>query len=230
VTRGTGRRAGRARVWVLLLVLLAAAAAAFTTFEPARRAVQGAWSAVAMRRVERHADLIRAAAEESGVDPCLLAAIMYAESRGRPDAVSKAGALGLFQLMETSAGDAARRLGVERPTREELLSDSALNARLAASHLAWLIENEGPDVERVLVAYNAGRTKLHRWIRAFGSYAAWRAAQAADGDSEVLAYARSVLELRERFAARGRLTRAPDAPAGAGPDASAGAPAETEAR
>jgi len=148
---------------------------------------------------------LRAAAAESGVDANLLAGIMFVESGGEVDAVSRVGALGLFQLMETSASDAARKLGLPRPTREELLSDAALNTRLAAVHVAWLIEHEGPDLERVLVAYNAGRTKLLRWIRADGSFDAWRARQAREGDSAVLAYARKVLDLRERFARRGKI-------------------------
>jgi len=190
----------------LVLLLVAAAVVTGTLgYRPARSVVRGAWSQLGIRRVEQRADAIRVAATESNVDPNLMAAIMYAESRGRVDAVSHVGALGLFQLMESSAGDSARRLGLERPTREELLSDPTLNARLAASHLAWLIEHEGPNLEAVLVAYNAGRGKLHSWVRKHGSYAAWREKQERDGDSQVLAYARGVLGVREHFAERGRL-------------------------
>ena len=73
------------------------------------------WSYVAVRRVEGHAAELRAAAAESGLDPCLLAAIMYAESSGRIDAISSRGALGAFQLMPSAAGDAAKRLGLPEP-------------------------------------------------------------------------------------------------------------------
>jgi soluble lytic murein transglycosylase-like protein len=191
----------------LVLLLLGAAVIGGTlAYRPARTVVRGAWSQLGVRRVEQHVDVIRIAAAESNLDPNLMGAIMYAESRGRVDAVSRVGALGLFQLMESSAGDSARRLGLEKPTREQLLTDATLNARLAASHLAWLIEHEGPDLEAVLVAYNAGRAKLHSWVRKHGSYEAWREKQERDGDSQVLAYARHVLGVRDHFAERGQLT------------------------
>jgi soluble lytic murein transglycosylase-like protein len=146
------------------------------------------------------------------VDPCLLAGLMYVESRGRVDAVSPAGALGLFQLMPAAAADAAGRLHVPPPTREQLLGDPLLNARLAASHLAWLYRNEGPDLERVLVAYNAGRGKLRQWLRDAGTWSAWRAKQVREGDSETLLYAQQVLEFAQRFRERGVVVPPPEPP------------------
>lgn len=201
--RNLVRNLGRVRLGWVLLLLGAGVLLGGLALRPAKDAVRGAWNEVGLRRVEGHAGAIRAAAQESGVDANLLAAVMYAESRGQVDAVSSVGALGLYQLMESAAMDSARRLGVETPTREELLSNPTLNARLAASHLGWLLEHEGPELEPVLVAYNAGRTKLHRWVRKHGSYEAWRKKQVRDGDSQVLAYATQVLAVRERFIERG---------------------------
>lgn len=167
----------------------------------APRVVRQVWNLIGVHQVEAHAESIRRASLESGVDANLLAAVMYAESRGNVGAVSSADALGLFQLMPSSASDAAKRLKLPEPTREELLTDGELNTRLGASHLAWLVRNEGPDLERVLVAYNAGRAMLARWIRDAGSYPAWRTRYAAT--SETLAYAQQVLEFRDRFIERG---------------------------
>jgi hypothetical protein len=161
------------------------------------------WHHIGARKVEGYAELIRSAAAESGLDPCLLAAVMYAESRGRVDAVSQADALGLLQLMESSAGDSAKRLGLEPPTRAALLADAELNVRLGANHLAWLLRTDGPDVERMLVAYNAGRTKLQRWIRAEGSWSAWRERHLAADDNGALRYAQDVLAFRDGFRERG---------------------------
>lgn len=191
------------RAW---LVLLLAVAVAFLAFEGAvhgPKVVRQVWSEVGVRRVEDHAAAVRAAARESRVDPCLLAGIMYVESRGRVDAVSSADALGLFQLKEAAAGDAAKRLKIPTPSRGELLSDPLLNARLAASHVAWLYRHEGPDLERVLVAYNAGRGKLKQIISDAGSFHAWRAQRELDGRSETLQYARDVLRFADRFRERG---------------------------
>jgi soluble lytic murein transglycosylase len=167
------------------------------------RVARQVWHLIGVRRVESRAAEIAAAAAESGVDPCLLAALMYVESRGQVDAVSNKDALGLFQLMPAVARDSARRLRIPEPTRDELLSDALLNTRLAADHVAWLIENEGPDLERVLVAYNAGRGKLARWRKDAGGYEAWRDAHVRAGDSGTLVYAHEVLDFRERFRARG---------------------------
>jgi soluble lytic murein transglycosylase len=212
--------------WIVGLALAGLAAVALV---PAlvRRAPEVArelWSFVGVRRVEGHAAEIRAAAAESDVDPCLLAAIMYAESRGSIDAVSPRGALGAFQLMPAAAADAARRLGLPEPTREELLSDALLGARLSAAHLAWLVRQEGPDPERVLVAYNAGRTKLHRWIEAEGGYEAWRAARLREGGTGALAYAREVLSMRDRLRERGEISPALAPLGGSGGDLETGLP------
>jgi soluble lytic murein transglycosylase len=186
-------------------------ALAIVGLETGPKVARQVWHLLGVRRVESQADAILAAAGESGLDPCLLAAVMYVESRGQVDAVSSKDALGLFQLMPSAAHDAARRLRVEDPTRAELLSNAALNARLGANHLAWLIANEGPDLERALVAYNVGRGKLARWCKEAGGYDAWRAERSRSGEFGPLVYAQQVLDFRERFRARGVLTARADA-------------------
>lgn len=198
----------RRRGVVVLLFVLAAGVLAVLWSE--RREVAGAvFDIVGMRRVEGHADEIHLAALESGVDPALLAAIMFKESRGRPSLVSSAGALGLMQLMPSAAADAARKLGLEPPTEEELLNDSQLNVRLGARHLRWLLDHsEGMSLEQILVTYNAGRQKLFRWMRRHGGYEGWKQDElerAARGEETTgaLLYARQALELRDRFRERG---------------------------
>ena len=160
---------------------------------------------VGMRNVESYAADIRFAAAESNVDPNLIAGVMYAESSGLAGSVSSAGALGLMQLGLPAAHDAARKLDLPTPTREDLLEDTSLNIRLGARHLAWLIRHEGNNLERVLIAYNAGRTKLRRWISPAGSYEAWRAERIAAGNSQVMAYAHKVLETKAEFERRGTI-------------------------
>ncbi|MCB9913697.1 MAG: lytic transglycosylase domain-containing protein [Planctomycetes bacterium] len=181
----------------------------------AREVERFATDILVLARVEGYADEIEAAAVEAGLDPCLLAAIVYSESSGKADAVSKVGAVGLMQLVPDAAKDAAKRLGLaEVPSREQLVADPLLNLRLGASHFAWTLRHEGGDVERALVAYNAGRTRLAGWIREAGSYEAWRAGRVAAGDSPTLAYARRVLDYRRTFRERGVLFCAPDEPHG----------------
>lgn len=198
------------RGWLVLLLVVAVALLAFEGAVHGPKVVRQVWSEVGVRRVESHAEIIRAAAEESHIDACVLAGVMYVESRGRLDAVSSADALGLFQLRTAAASDAAKRLKLPTPTREDLLSDGALNARLAANHLAWLYRNEGPDLERVLVAYNAGRGRMKQWITDAGSFDAWRKKREKDGRSATLQYARDVLEFADRFRERGEITGSTD--------------------
>ena len=168
-----------------------------------RSVVRAVKDAVGLRLVEGYAADIRFAAAESGVDPHLIAGVMYAESSGRKDVVSSAGALGLMQLSHDSAKDAARKLDLPEPTREALLEDASLNIRLGARHLAWLLEYEGPDLERVLAAYNAGRTKVRRWIDRAGSFRAWRDERVASGESQIMAYVFKILAAMEEFEKRG---------------------------
>jgi soluble lytic murein transglycosylase-like protein len=160
---------------------------------------------IVLARVEVLAPQIQIAASESGLDPNFIAAMVYSESSGRVDAVSAAQALGLLQLLPPAASDAAARLGLENPTREALLADGQLNLRLGASQFAWTLANEEDDLERALVAYNAGRAKLRRWTRKAGGYAAWREQQKRAGDSGVLAYAERVLSYAEVFRKRGKI-------------------------
>lgn len=191
-----------------LLVLGGLVALTLQFSSESRDAVKRLWriavDPVLLARVEGLREPILAAAEEQGIDPNLIAGIVAVESSGHVDALSSAGAMGLMQLMPAAAGDAAKKLRLPEPTSEQLLSDGPLNLRLGARHFAWTLKHEENDVERALVAYNAGRGRLAGWVREAGSYAQWRAKRMAAGDSSVLAYANKVLTYAETFRKRGR--------------------------
>ncbi len=189
----------------LALVALCTLGLAWLGVSQGPKLARQVWSLIGVRRVESHASVLRLAAAESGVDACLLAGVMYVESRGQVDAVSSKGARGLFQLLQPAAKDAARRLGLPEPSPELLTSDAALNTRLGAAYLDWLIGLEGPDLERVLVCYNAGRSKLARWEKELGGWENWRAAQRVRDSSGAYTYARDVLDFAQRFRERGNI-------------------------
>ena len=157
---------------------------------------------VGFRRVEQYADELHSAATEQGLEPALLAGVVFVESTGRLSVVSSAGAMGLMQLMPAAASDASASLGLPAPTPEMLLQDAELNIRLGARHLAWTLKAEGGDLERSLVAYNAGRAKLARWIKGAGSYALWRERTLARGGNATLEYANRVFAYRDLFRER----------------------------
>lgn len=158
-----------------------------------------------IQRVEGWAEEIRRAADESDLDPNLIAAVMLSESGGKVDAVSSANALGLLQLMLPTAVERARLLQLPEPSRADLLSDGELNVRLGAAYLRWLQGRFDGDLEQMLVAYNAGPGRLKGWIDEAGSWEAWRAEREAAGDSGLLRYVRKVQIYRDVFAERGRI-------------------------
>jgi len=202
-------RSRRAILLVFVGVVFSGFAFVPSVREPVRDALR---EVVGFRRVEQYSSEIDVAAREQGLEPALLAAVVYVESTGRISAVSSAGARGLTQLMPAAASDAAEALGLPEPTSEQLLTDAALNLRLGSRHLAWTLRSEGGDLERALVAYNAGRGKLARWIDEQGSYALWRKRALARGDSPTLVYAWRVLSYRDTFRSRSSFEEGHDTP------------------
>lgn len=165
--------------------------------------------------VEGHREILRAAAAEFDVPVHWLAGVMFAESRGRSGQTSARDAYGLMQLVEASARDAGRRAGIELPEATDdlakaLLNDDALNVRLGAVHLRWLLDHRGEwSDEAVMVSYNAGRARLFGWIED-GGYEGWVAreearAQRGERTTGALAYARQVLAARAALEERGVL-------------------------
>ncbi len=107
-------------------------------------------------------DLVEEAARETGVDKALLHAVMRAESGFRASARSPAGAVGLMQVMPTTARVIARRLlGDERLARR--LWSPQVNVRLGARYLAELETHFRGHPALVLAGYNAGAGAARRF-------------------------------------------------------------------
>lgn len=96
---------------------------------------------------------IDAAAASFGVDSALVRAVIHAESAYRSNAVSRAGAQGLMQLMPATAS----RFNVGDPF------DAAQNIRGGVQYLAWLMRRFGGDLDRTLAAYNSGEATVDRY-------------------------------------------------------------------
>ena len=107
-------------------------------------------------------DLIESEATKHGLDPYLVACLIRQESAFRPAVVSRAGAVGLMQLMPGTARDVARRSGVEWERHWDQVADA--NLHLGTKHLSGLLKRYG-RVAPALAAYNAGGRPVARWLR-----------------------------------------------------------------
>lgn len=87
------------------------------------------------------------------VSPAFVLAVIGVESAGNPDAVSKAGATGLMQLIP----DTAKRFGVRE------ITDPAQNIAGGAAYLDWLLAEFGQDPLLALAGYNAGENAVKRY-------------------------------------------------------------------
>lgn len=115
-------------------------------------------------RVLRFRDLAARAADAEGVPLPLLLAVASVESSGDPSARSRAGAVGLMQLLPTTALELA--LGAGEPEPE--LTDPATSLRLGARYLRERRAAFGAHpcaLELSLCAYNAGPGAVAGWIR-----------------------------------------------------------------
>ena len=93
------------------------------------------------------------AAQQHHVQPALLLAVMKAESSFNPTVISKAGAVGLMQLIP----ETAIRHGVRN------LYDANDNITGGAKHLRYLLDRFHGNIRLALAAYNAGEGKVDRY-------------------------------------------------------------------
>ena len=109
--------------------------------------------------------LIRTAAVRYGVDPALVKAVVWQESRFRPRAVGTAGEIGLMQIRELAAVDWSTSQGILEFELDHLF-DPATNTLAGAWYLARVLKRyTRTDDPRpyALADYNAGRSNVLRW-------------------------------------------------------------------
>jgi soluble lytic murein transglycosylase len=163
-TRSPGRGAIRRRRATALLVLAlgagAIAIAVATGAGPLGEAVREITLPL------RHDDIIRQQARDKGLDPALIAAVIYEESKFR-DQTSHAGARGLMQITPETARFIARRSGGTRFVQEDLATPQ-INISYGAYYLRYLIDRYDGSRTLAVAAYNAGETNVSKWVRDAG--------------------------------------------------------------
>ncbi|HBU48822.1 MAG TPA: hypothetical protein DEB46_10970 [Myxococcales bacterium] len=101
------------------------------------------------------------------VDPMLMYGLIRQESHFNPYAVSSADAIGLAQLLPSTAKQVARWIGIKAPTRTSLLEPN-LNIRLGTRYLASLLKSFRGSMVLSIASYNAGPDRIRRWMRRHG--------------------------------------------------------------
>jgi soluble lytic murein transglycosylase len=114
----------------------------------------------------RHEDVIRQQASAKGLDPALVAGVIYAESHF-VDQTSHAGARGLMQITPSTAHAIAQRTGGTAFTEADLATPQ-VNIAYGTWYLRHLLEHYGNDEVAALAAYNAGIGNVDRWRAAAG--------------------------------------------------------------
>jgi soluble lytic murein transglycosylase len=103
-------------------------------------------------------------AGEHDLDPALVAAVIYAESRFDPNVRSSAGAVGLMQVLPETGEFIARSTGGVGFVEADL-RDPDLNVRYGTWLLDELRDRYDGDVATALAAYHAGPTNVDEWRR-----------------------------------------------------------------
>ena len=113
----------------------------------------------------RHEDIIRQQARDKGLDPALVAAVIYTESHFRDGQVSRAGAQGLMQITPATARMIAHKSG-GISFRVDDLGTPQVNIAYGAWYLRYLLARYAGKETFALAAYNGGEGNVDRWIDA----------------------------------------------------------------
>ncbi|WP_133613796.1 lytic transglycosylase domain-containing protein [Dongia mobilis] len=106
--------------------------------------------------------------QDGAPEAALTLAIIKQESAFDQRAESSAGALGLMQLMPSTAKPLAKSVGIKKLDPKKLLSDAGLNMRLGRLYLDQLIERFGGSYIMAIAAYNAGPSRVRQWSDLYG--------------------------------------------------------------
>ena len=144
----------------------------------------------------RHDDIIRQQAADKGLDPALIAAVIYEESRVR-DQTSHAGARGLMQITPDTADFIAKHSGGYRFKQSDLATPQ-INIAYGSYYLRYLIDRYGGNDELAIAAYNAGHGNVDRWVAKAGGPDAFNTTNDIPFP-ETRAYVENVLERQGEY-------------------------------
>ena len=110
----------------------------------------------------KHEDVIRQQAADKDLDPALIAAVIYTESHFRHQ-TSHAGAVGLMQILPTTADYIAQKSGGTEFEQGDLASPQ-INIAYGSWYLRYLLDKYGGNEVLAVAAYNGGEGKVDEWV------------------------------------------------------------------
>jgi soluble lytic murein transglycosylase len=185
------RRIRRRRLIAAAVALVATLAAVAIMRSAAEEAVQE----IALPL--RHEDIIRQQAAAKGLDPALIAGVIYVESHFR-DQTSHAGAKGLMQLLPSTADYIARKSGGTEFVQGDLATPQ-INIAYGSWYLRYLLSKYDGSEVLALAAYNAGEGKVDGWYRAASDRGEDFEAAQHIPFTETRDYVTRVLDARRRY-------------------------------
>jgi soluble lytic murein transglycosylase len=108
------------------------------------------------------ASIIREQAAAKHLDPALIAAVIYAETKFEPRP-SSAGAQGLMQILPATAYYLAHLSGGSRFTASDLATPR-VNVAYGSYYLRYLLDHYGGNEMLAVAAYNGGLANVDRWV------------------------------------------------------------------
>jgi len=137
-------------------------------------------------------------AERNGLTDELLLAVIREESSFDRFALSRAGALGLMQLMPRTGSWIGGKIRQRRLESEDLLAPE-FNISAGAWYLRYLLDRSDDSVVAALASYNGGETRLRRWRESFDPAAQPILAIEMIGPRETRRYVKRVLDSMSNY-------------------------------
>jgi len=103
-------------------------------------------------------------AQENGINPYLVFAVIKAESSFDPHAKSDKNAMGLMQITEKTAMWGAEIVGIKGFSLDDLY-DPETNIKIGCWYIKQLMKEFDDDTNLVLAAYNGGSGNVNEWLR-----------------------------------------------------------------
>lgn len=124
--------------------------------------VFGVYKFLLYRYPLHYKELILQCAGEFGLEPSLVAAVIWAESRFNENAHSHAGAMGLMQVLPNTGSWVAGKIGLEG-FESQMLYLPETNLRIGCWYLSYLYKKFEGDMVKMLAGYNAGQGRVSEW-------------------------------------------------------------------